>query len=59
MVFVKRTDVGSADKLTDAAGVTGATGAPPPPPPPHPLMNIIEETNNNFFILFILSMYCI
>ena len=34
-VFVKRTDVGSADKLTVGAGVTGAGGELPPPPPPH------------------------
>ena len=33
-VFVKRTDEGSAERFTDAAGVDGAAGAPPPPPPP-------------------------
>ena len=34
--FVKRTDVGFADRFTDAAGVTGAGVSPPPPPPPPP-----------------------
>ena len=53
VVFVKRTDVGSADKLTDAAGVTGAAGAPPPPPPPPPQETIIKvlRVSNNFFTI--------
>jgi len=33
-VLSKRTEVGSADKLTVGAGVEGVVGALPPPPPP-------------------------
>ena len=40
-VFSKRTEVGSADKLTVGAGVVGVVGVPPPPPPPPP-----QETIN-------------
>ena len=35
-VLSKRTEVGSADKLTVGAGVVGVVGALPPPPPPPP-----------------------
>ena len=35
-VLSKRTEVGSADKLTVGAGVEGVVGALPPPPPPPP-----------------------
>ena len=49
-VFVKRTDIGSADKLTVGAGVTGAAGEPPPPPPPpHEISIRVLRTNNKFF----------
>ena len=33
-VLSRRTEVGSADKLTVGAGVEGVEGLPPPPPPP-------------------------
>ena len=45
VVFVKRTNEGSADKLTDAAGVTGAAGAPPPPPPHDDISKVKNRTN--------------
>tara|TARA_B110000444_G_scaffold212203_1_gene208394 strand:+ start:427 stop:741 length:315 start_codon:yes stop_codon:yes gene_type:complete len=52
-VFVKRTDVGSADKLTvgagvTGAGVTGAAGALPPPP-----QDDKNKTKANIDLLFI------
>ena len=33
-VLSRRTEVGSADKLTVGAGVVGGVGVLPPPPPP-------------------------
>ena len=41
-VFSKRTDVGSADKVTVGTGVVGVTGSLPPPPPPPPQETINE-----------------
>ena len=35
-VLSKRTEAGSADKLTVGAGVVGVVGVLPPPPPPPP-----------------------
>ena len=35
-VLSRRTEVGSADKLTVGAGVVGVVGVLPPPPPPPP-----------------------
>ena len=34
--FVNKTDIGSAEILTEGAGRTGALSPPPPPPPPPP-----------------------
>ena len=39
-VLSRRTEVGSADKLTVGAGVVGVLPPPPPPPPPP------QETKN-------------
>ena len=41
-VLSKRTDIGSADKVTVGAGVVGVTGSLPPPPPPPPQETINE-----------------
>jgi hypothetical protein len=41
-VLSRRTEVGSADKLTVGAGVVGVVGPSPPPPPPPPP----QETNS-------------
>ena len=54
-LLLRRTEVGSADKLTIGAGITvggvGAVSPPPPPPPPQEAMNkILNITDNNFFI---------
>ena len=55
-VLSKRTEVGSADKLTVGAGVVGEVGElPPPPPPPHPRRNAkITKTENSLIVEFIL-----
>ena len=46
----KRTDVGSADKLTVGVGVVGVVGVLPPPPPPPP-----QETMNKILIVMDIS----
>ena len=54
-VLSKRTDVGSADKLTVGIGVVGGVGVlPPPPPPPQDVINNkIAVKGNNLFMLWI------
>ena len=50
-VLSRRTEVGSADKLTIGAGVVGVDGTlpPPPPPPPQETMNkILKVMDSNF-----------
>jgi len=52
-VFSKRTDVGSADRLTVGAGVVGVTGSLPPPPPPPPqetINKILKVMESNLLI---------
>ena len=51
-VFSKRTEVGSADKLTVGAGVVGVVGVPPPPPPPPPqeTINKIQKVIGRSFL---------
>ena len=52
-VFSKRTEVGSADRLTVGAGVVGVTGSLPPPPPPPPqetINKIIKVMESNLLI---------
>ena len=50
-VFSKRTDVGSADKVTVGAGVVGVTGSlPPPPPPPQDMINKILKVMGSSFL---------
>ena len=44
-VFSKRTEVGSADKLTVGIGVVGVL--PPPPPPPQETMNKMLKVMGN------------
>ena len=51
VVLVKRTDVGSADKFTDGAGVNGATGALPPPPPPQEAIQKITKVTDKIFLI--------
>ena len=48
-VFSRRTEVGSADKLTVGAGVDGGVGVlpPPPPPPPQETINKILKVKGN------------
>ena len=55
-VFSRRTEVGSADKLTVGAGVVGGVGGvggvgvPPPPPPPQETINKrLKAIGNNLF----------
>ena len=54
-VLSKRTEVGSADKLTVGAGVVGGVGVlpppPPPPPPPQETINKILKVIGNSFLL--------
>ena len=50
-VLSRRTEVGSADKLTVGAGVVGVVGVPPPPPPPPPqetINKILKVMGNSF-----------
>ena len=50
-VLSRRTEVGSADKLTVGAGVVGVVGVPPPPPPPPPqetINKILKVMGSNF-----------
>ena len=51
-VFSKRTEVGSADKLTVGAGVVGVVGVlpPPPPPPPQETINKILKVMESSFL---------
>ena len=49
-VFAKRTEVGSADKLTVGTGVIGAL--PPPPPPQETINKILKVIDSIFFIQF-------
>ena len=46
-VFVKRTEVGSADKLTVGTGVIGVL--PPPPPPQETINKILKVIDSIFF----------
>jgi hypothetical protein len=58
-VFVKRTEVGSADKLTVGTGVIGLL--PPPPPPQETINKILKVIDSIFFIQFNLInpfLYC-
>ena len=52
-VLCKRTEVGSADKLTVGAGVVGVVGVFPPPPPPPPQEAIINKEMNIYEFLYI------
>ena len=50
-VFSRRTEVGSADKLTVGVGVVGGVGVLPPPPPPPPqetINKILKVMESNF-----------
>ena len=50
-VLSKRTEVGSADKLTVGVGVVGVVGVLPPPPPPPPqeaINKILKVMETNF-----------
>jgi hypothetical protein len=53
-VLSKRTDVGSADRLTVGAGVVGVIGPlsplPPPPPPPQETINKTLKVMGNSFL---------
>ena len=47
----KRTEAGSADKLTVGAGVVGGVGElPPPPPPPQETINKILKVMGSSFL---------
>jgi len=51
-VLSKRTEVGSANKLTVGAGVVGVEGPPPPPPPPpQETINKILKVMGSSFLL--------
>jgi hypothetical protein len=54
-VLSKRTDAGSADRLTVGAGVVGGAGVlPPPPPPPQETINkILKVMGSNFLFSLI------
>ena len=54
-VLSKRTEVGSADKLTVGAGAVGGVGVLPPPPPPPPQEAINIELNSIDKYLFTLK----
>ena len=56
-VFSKRTDVGSADRLTVGEGVAGVAGVadPPPPPPPQDVIKIKDDTKKIFLNLNIIN----
>ena len=47
-VLSKRTDVGSADKLTVGVGVVGVLPPPPPPPPQETINKILKVMESNF-----------
>jgi hypothetical protein len=51
-VLSRRTEVGSADKLTVGAGVDGGVGVlpPPPPPPPQETINKITKVMGSSFL---------
>ena len=47
-VLSKRTEVGSADKLTVGAGVVGVLPPPPPPPPQETIKKILKIIDSSF-----------
>ena len=54
-VLSRRTEVGSADKLTVGAGVVGVLPPPPPPPPQETIKKILKIIGNSFLFNLIQS----